>query len=423
MRPVMRGMQSVGPTTAAVVLLLAGGVLGRQEMDASQGEIVHSYGGRWSSEAASESLEVSSLGGAPSLLWVHETRCGGPLCCCTYTHTRTRFVFMVTSVCTVSVACRFVTNETDVAAALNMSVLLPRVVLDATAALRVRGFEASLAHGVWRSEWGERRLRAPCGARLLAVWADDEGGGEEAWGPLSRSLGGALGASFGATAAPMAPEFASDVYADAQAGGVRVRESYVPREPLCGENLESWLQLLPCRGNAGVTALLRGYSGAVRGDFRALSFRVRQVRVGRVGGWLGGGGRGGTGLAEGRVPARRSACSLACAGDARCTFWKPAAWFMLLKKLAEMRVGQLLPHLVATAGPGPFAATLLPVPCGLLGRQSRGLSTVRVCWPVLLLVLYSLPVMARGRARAVTVSLCLRTRGWAAAAPLRAKCL
>lgn len=186
------------------------------------------------------------------------------------------------------------TNASSLTAALNMSVLLPRVVAAAVGArLGARGFEVSLAHGVWRAEWGQPRLRAPCGSRLLAMWREGEveggpgggggGGGSGAFGALARSLGGALGASFGVSAAPLPAALAADVFAtDDEAGTPTILESYVPREPMCSENVEAWLQLLPCRGDAGLASLLRDYSRAFSGSFRALSFRVRQVSVGSV---------------------------------------------------------------------------------------------------------------------------------------------
>ena len=67
-----------------IVLLLVvalGDVMPSSSSSSSSREldIEHSYGGRWCSEAASESFEISAVGGGvdpavASLLWAHETR-------------------------------------------------------------------------------------------------------------------------------------------------------------------------------------------------------------------------------------------------------------------------------------------------------------------------------------------------------------
>jgi hypothetical protein len=139
----------------------------------------------------------------------------------------------------------------------------PPAALDALAAApSLAALELTLGAGRWPA--GVRlpgwAAPPPPGLEARAEFAAGAGAPSAALAAAAPALAALLAVApeaLGAHAAVAEPAAAWVAGRPARVGGARAAFAAAPREALCGENLAALLRLLPCRGAAGLAALLR----------------------------------------------------------------------------------------------------------------------------------------------------------------------
>lgn len=158
--------------------------------------------------------------------------------------------------------------------------LLPRALLQPVASLGVRDMQLTLNKGRWRYDrWGSPAIAGATegvasGAEVWASLAPGAASHVQRWRVLTSSLASLFCASLDGvddktTVAPLHNYFGASV-----AENDTLVHAYLPSEALCTENIAPLLQLLPCKGGAGLASLIRTHS-VLRTDFHGVSVAVR----------------------------------------------------------------------------------------------------------------------------------------------------
>ncbi|PNH07978.1 GPI transamidase component PIG-T, partial [Tetrabaena socialis] len=173
------------------------------------------------------------------------------------------------------------------------------------ASLPLHSVELALTSGRWRySEWGWPLVPAKPVLAAAFTGALDEAALAAHWSSLVHALSGLSCASLSllqdpatvwgpplrlqdlprAGASTAAVNNSSSTAAAAGEAGKRL-QALLPREALCTENLTPWLQLLPCRDQAGLASLLRHRPTVFGSEYVSLGLAVEQgvTRRGRPG--------------------------------------------------------------------------------------------------------------------------------------------
>lgn len=137
--------------------------------------------------------------------------------------------------------------------------LFPKAISQMVEKFRVKEMELSFTQGRWNYErWGgfdtmSSNNAKPPGVELWAVFDVPKEQVDASWKNLTHTLSGLFCASINfleSSTMYSAPEWSFR-----QASG-SLRYGMLPREAVCTENLTPWLKLLPCRDNAGLSALM-----------------------------------------------------------------------------------------------------------------------------------------------------------------------
>ncbi|XP_011010751.1 PREDICTED: GPI transamidase component PIG-T-like [Populus euphratica] len=137
--------------------------------------------------------------------------------------------------------------------------LFPKAISQMVEKFRVKEMELSFTQGRWNYErWGgfdtmSSNNAKPPGVELWAVFDVPKEQVDASWKNLTHTLSGLFCASINFLES--STMYSAPDWSFRQASG-HLRYGMLPREAVCTENLTPWLKLLPCRDNAGLSALM-----------------------------------------------------------------------------------------------------------------------------------------------------------------------
>lgn len=161
--------------------------------------------------------------------------------------------------------------------------LFPRVVDQLWALANVTEFHLTLTQGRWHADrWGRPLLPTPpTGAQLRARFRPGitQQDVHSSWGALAHGLSGTFCGSLNFL--DSAEHISQPAFVFQSSSTPRTGWTYgaLPREAVCTENLTPWLRLLPCRGAAGLAALLHGPT-VFSSPFTSLAASLTAIQTG-----------------------------------------------------------------------------------------------------------------------------------------------